>query len=773
MSTDTYQQALQSHLAGRLHEAESAYQILLKSDPDNGEVLHMLGVLNAQQGRLEQGRQLVQLALVREPNQGIYAQSLGNILTALGNLPEAVNAYTQAFTLNPNDLDSMVMAGATHKKLGNLLAAMDCYEKALALQPNHFELYNNLGNLCKALGRNDQALAHYQQGIALQDHFPEAHYNLSVLLSRMDDLKGAISHCQKAVEQQPDLDQAHAFLGTLYHQKGKRTEAITAYKEAVRLNPSFPKAHHNLALLYQQNHQPDQALAHYQKAVELDPDYGEALQGLGNIVYHHGFYEEAYALLTRAARTRPDNLAWQLRAEGLMPIIPQSAAEITRRRNQLENTLRARLAEPQRMLPKIELNELLHSICEPSFYLSYHGQSDLSIKSLYGDLYMQMFEQHYPHLIGNPVPNQTGKPRIAFLVTDHHENVFCKLMLGYLNGLCRETFDITVICPPESRHYIESRITPNRETSFQPLPEKLETAILDIQAQSYDLIIYFESGSCAMNYFLPFFRLAPVQCTTWGLPNTTGNPQMDYFISGDWVEIPQADSHYRERLVRMKSLPAHFYRPQLPEKLKSRAEIGLPDSGTLYSCPQSLFKLHPDFDPILAGILRKDPNGHLILLAAAQPHWNDLLRKRFEALMPDVTDRIHFLPRLSYENYLSLLNLSDVIVDPLYYSGSITSLEILAFGTPIVTMADDFFRGRVTHACYVGMNSLRHTVHSSEAYIAEAVRLGADPQARQEARNDILARNGILYENPDAVPSLTTFCLHALEQTRTSRGGGD
>ena len=61
---------------------------------------------------------------------------------------------------------------------------------------------------------------------------------------------------------------------------------------------------------------------------------------------------------------------------------------------------------------------------------------------------------------------------------------------------------------------------------------------------------------------------------------------------------------------------------------KSRRDFGLPSGGlsneahdlqlilllclvdaTLYVCPQSMHKMHPEFDLMMADVLRKDPKG--------------------------------------------------------------------------------------------------------------------------------------------------------------------
>ena len=54
--------------------------------------------------------------------------------------------------------------------------------------------------------------------------------------------------------------------------------------------------------------------------------------------------------------------------------------------------------------------------------------------------------------------------------------------------------------------------------------------------------------------------LAPIQCASWGHPDTTGLPTIDYFLSGELMEPPDADEHYTERLVRLPNL-AIYYEP--------------------------------------------------------------------------------------------------------------------------------------------------------------------------------------------------------------------
>ncbi len=69
-----------------------------------------------------------------------------------------------------------------------------------------------------------------------------------------------------------------------------------------------------------------------------------------------------------------------------------------------------------------------------------------------------------------------------------------------------------------------------------------------IAALELDILFYQDIGMEPTSYLLACSRLAPVQCLSFGHPNTTGIPNMDYFISNDLFEPEDAASHYSETL---------------------------------------------------------------------------------------------------------------------------------------------------------------------------------------------------------------------------------
>ena len=59
-----------------------------------------------------------------------------------------------------------------------------------------------------------------------------------------------------------------------------------------------------------------------------------------------------------------------------------------------------------------------------------------------------------------------------------------------------------------------------------------------LQSIDLDVLIFADTLSEPMTYFLSRYRFAPVQAAFWGNPITTGSPNVDYFVSADRMEDP-------------------------------------------------------------------------------------------------------------------------------------------------------------------------------------------------------------------------------------------
>jgi protein O-GlcNAc transferase len=268
------------------------------------------------------------------------------------------------------------------------------------------------------------------------------------------------------------------------------------------------------------------------------------------------------------------------------------------------------------------------------------------------------------------------------------------------------------------------------------------------------------------SYLLAFSRLARVQCVSYGHPDTSGVPNMDYYISNDLYEPPGAAAHYSERLVELHALPtlAYYFRPTVNGALPTRTELGLPTNAHLYVCAQSLFKLHPDMDDAMRRILERDGSGRIVLFAGDCAEWGVQLMRRFRRTMPGVADRVQFLPRQPYQRFLELLSAADVVIDTPHFNGMNTSIDAFSVGTPVVTLPTNLQRGRFTQAMYRTMEIDWGVASDADEYARLAVEAAADAERQHGLRQLILERNHLLFEDKRAVEEFERFFLTAHRQ---------
>ena len=120
--------------------------------------------------------------------------------------------------------------------------------------------------------------------------------------------------------------------------------------------------------------------------------------------------------------------------------------------------------------------------------------------------------------------------------------------------------------------------------------------------------------------------------------------------------------------------------------------------------------------------------------------------------------RIWFLPYLKSEEYLNLLEIGDVSLDPLYFGGGTTSYEALGSGIPMITLPDpERLHGRVTLGCYRKMGLEACIAKDRQDYVQKALAIASDKKRNAEIRAEILAQADQLFEDQAAVSELCEF----------------
>lgn len=179
----------------------------------------------------------------------------------------------------------------------------------------------------------------------------------------------------------------------------------------------------------------------------------------------------------------------------------------------------------------------------------------------------------------------------------------------------------------------------------------------------------------------------------------------------------------------------------------------LTDSGgfRIYSVPQTLYKVHPDFDAILKAILLRDEGAFIAVPRGNMAdRWMERLHSRLQKSLGDneLLHRVLYLPRMNASEYLTMNMVSSVVLDTFPVGGGRSSYEILSVGTPIVVLHPRTSILQLTSGMYRAMGILDEigcVQYSEEDYIMTAVDIATNSSRRSLIRDQILEKNHILY----------------------------
>jgi predicted O-linked N-acetylglucosamine transferase (SPINDLY family) len=713
--------------AGRLVEADEIIAGILRAAPDEAGAWLLRSQIALQFHQFERSLESATRAVQLAPADGASWYALGRACKAAGVLERAIECYQRSLEVGPPNPDVLTSLGIAMRAAGRAHEAIAAYRQALAIAPGHTTAHHNLANALEALGAPAaEALLHRSAG--------------------RPGLRGEV---------EAGYQQGHALRA-----QGKLPDALAVVDAALQIAPRAPALLSLAATLSTELGHGSQALDYYERILEHDAADMRVLSTAARLAAGAGLLQRARAYAQRVVRIEPcDELTFVLRL-ALPAIYASAAALLDARRSyaaELEELARADL----------HLSDPL-AIPLTSFWLAYQGQNDRELLGRLGQLFLGAAPQlAFTAAHCARAPRRPGRVRIGFVSAFMHAHSIGKTTLGLIEKLDRSRFEVYLIrIVPSQYDGTTARMAAAASVVEIDGNGSLERAHAQLAALELDVLFYQDIGMERVSYFLSFARLAPLQCVSFGHPNTTGVPNMDCFISNDLYETAESPQQYSERLVLLRGLPtlAYYYRPPAPAGRRNRGDFRLPQSGTLYLCPQTLFKLHPDFDRLLRGILERDPRGYLVLVRGQYAEWEAALRERFAVTLGALSERVLFIDSVPAEDFLELLGLGDVMLDPPHFNGMNSSLEAFAVGLPIVTLPTGLQRGRHTRAMYLCMGIADCIATDEATYIELAVRLGTDPAFNAFMRARILEHNHVLYEDPRVVREFERFFLTELRE---------
>jgi len=600
-----------------------------------------------------------------------------------------------------------------------------------------------MGMICIKKNDVNSAIEYFKKTISINPLFINSYRILGSIYCELGRYEDAISNYKKLIEFDNNSAEVFIILGGLLNKIGCLQEATLYYEKALNIKPDFPEAFNDLAVIFYENDFLTEALECCKKAIFLKPDYVKAMKNLGMILNDLGKTKEAIEVYKNAYSICGDE-SIILRIATIMPPIMQSWEEIHFYRNNCEKII------DETSKNGIVLVDPVEEIGRANFYFAYHGLNDKPIMAKMAEL----FKNACPSLNYTAAhclkkrKNNFGKVKIGFISRHLQNHTVGKYIRGIIEKLSRELFEVYVFTFSEKKDYISSMIKSSADHAIR-LNLKLEKARLEIANQELDMLFYPDIGMEPFTYFLAFSRLARIQCVFYGHPDTTGIKNIDYFITQEDCETKNFRSFYSETPLVLSNnvCYTYYYKPTINKIFKTRKDLGFNETDHIYLCPQSLFKIHPDFDEIVATILEYDKKGIVGFFEGTYRYWTDKLIERFQRNIPSFLNRIIFIPRQAYQDYLNLINISDVILDTLYFNGGNTTFDCFALGAPVVTLPGDFLRGRQTYSLYKRMGIIDCVAKDKTEYVGIALRIAQDAEYKKKLREIILENNYKIFED--------------------------
>ena len=479
-------------------------------------------------------------------------------------------------------------------------------------------------------------------------------------------------------------------------------------------------------------------------------------------------------LLTNANRTHeaideariagslfPQDLLFRIKDELALPVIYDDPGELRKWRGRFTQGIDRLLAD-LRLDTDDRRQRALYAVARHvNFYLCYQGLDDRELQSKYAQLVHRILAASHPEWMKAPEPGPAcERLRVGYASAHFWRHAVSRAFSGWILDHDTSAFDVFTYQIGESaRPPIEGI---EQTSVFRHLEGSLAGQVEAIRSNRLHAMIFLDVGMSPRMTLLSSLRLAPLQCATWGHPVTTGSPQVDYYLSSDLMEPPDAQAHYSESLVRLPGLAVSYRKPVVPKALLDvrRSRFGIREDAVAYLCCQSTFKYLPQYDRLFTEIVRQVENAQLVFRAMppiVEGAFRERLARAFASESLDFSRHCVFAPSMDLFDNLAFNLVCDVFLDSLEFSGYTTTIDALACGLPVVTMPGSFMRGRQSAALLREIGVPDTIGRNVNEYVDIAVRLGRDSELREQISERISKGYSALSLEPTGLSALEHF----------------
>ncbi len=309
--TNFLQSAIALHQAGMMAEAENAYRLVLRAEPNNADALGLLGSVLSERKSHDEAILTIERAIAIDPQAALFYFYLGNACEKAGRFVQSEAAFLRATALAPQWAEAFYNLGNVQRVLKKTAEAKETYLKTLQLNPNHILCHNNLAHVYSTLMDYPSARKQLETGMAIAPDNTQLLFTLHDIAHEHNDFLGAfnaahqVARVKLGAPKDTDMIEYLKSMPQINTKDEQIRNCLFALGASYFLNVDLEKASYVLRLLF-----------------SLEPDLAEVPTILGSVALSRNkpdladaYYSQAF-MLNPAETCAPWNRSMDLLVSG-------------------------------------------------------------------------------------------------------------------------------------------------------------------------------------------------------------------------------------------------------------------------------------------------------------------------------------------------------------------------------------------------------------------------------------------------------------------------
>jgi predicted O-linked N-acetylglucosamine transferase (SPINDLY family) len=286
--------------------------------------------------------------------------------------------------------------------------------------------------------------------------------------------------------------------------------------------------------------------------------------------------------------------------------------------------------------------------------------------------------------------NPKRKTRIGYVSGDFCTHAVGLLLPDFLANHDRESFDVYGYdFGYKDGSSLRERILGSFDVVRDILNISDSEAARLIHNDEIDILIDMHGLSAKARPYIFAYRPAPLQVCWLGYIGTTSFPWIDCLVLDEFTFLNENTVYTSEKVIKLSQsfLPgrtASSKAGQL-EDIQFSDPSGPESNSRLYGCLNNSYKINPDVISLWSEILKSNKESRLLLCKDSVQVSQKILAC-FKALGVK-KDRVDFIARGTYQQYLTQLALIDVYLDTFPYGAGSVARDVVESSVPMVTLA--------------------------------------------------------------------------------------